>query len=93
VTPAGKSLKAYRKATAEMISETSGIKACSFDLILDSLRSISEVCLVLKGLGKNKSDIQLIKISVCIAMQQKAFDLPKSVPIYPRFNFLIKITH
>jgi transposase len=83
VKPAVNSKRTYRKAITKYISKGSNIRVCSFDMIIDSLSSISEVQLVLKGLGPKKSDITIQRKPLYNPMQEKAYELLKLIPMFP----------
>jgi transposase len=89
INPAEKSDKAKKKSSSKMIDDSNPTKVHSFESILTSLGSISEVQLVLKHEGPDKPGIPFKRKKELTSLQVKAFDLLGRVPSYVPTKILI----
>jgi transposase len=83
VKVAEKSLKAKKKSSNKTIDDSKSIKVHPFEAILYSLSTIHEIRLVLKN-RPDKPGVPFKRMVKLTPLQQKAFDLLKSVPAYPK---------
>jgi hypothetical protein len=71
------------KASSKMADEDSGIEARRFSVVMDHLAAISEVELVLKECGPNRTDITFKRMKKLSPLQSRALQLVKEIPRYP----------